>query len=332
LPKRSTYFARKALIFAAEVFVAITLNFVIARLMPGNPVNALIARYIGKGRYNPALVNAIKDLYGLSNQPLYVQYWHYLVNTFHGNLGISFTYFPTPVGQLIAQALPYDIVLLGLSTILSFAIGSLLGIVLALRRGGVADTLITNVFNFLGNFPYFFVAILLLYLLGFTFKLFPTGGIYSPTVEPGLTLRFVSSYLDHLFLPALTIVLTSVGGWILLTRNVGIINLFEDYAALGEIAGISRWRYALYYIGKNSILPSFTSFGISLGFIVSGAVVTEEIFDYPGTGYLLVQAVGNYDYPLMQGIFLVIVLAVLVANFIMDIVYGFIDPRVGAYE
>lgn len=328
MPKGYVYFAKKTIFFVVEIFVALTLNFIIPRLMPGNPVSALLARFIGKGHVNPALVQAVKDLFGVSNQPIYIQYIDYLKNTLTGNLGVSFTYYPTPVTTIIAEALPFDLILLGISTILSFILGSLIGVILAWKRGGVLDNLITNVFNFLGNFPYFFIALLMLYIFAEILHWFPNGGMYSPNVEPGFTISFILSYLHHFILPALSLVITSLGGWLLLTRNVAITNIYEDFSTYAQAAGVSFKDYLLYYLGKTSILPSFTSFGISLGFIVSGAILVEEVFDYPGIGYVLVQAIESNDYPLIQAIFLLIVLAVLTATYIMDLVYGFIDPRV----
>lgn len=333
MAKRSTYFIRKTLYLIVEIWVAMTLTFIIPRLMPGNPAKVLVARYLAQGVvFPPQALKAFEALFGISNQPLYIQYFEYLKNTLTGNLGISFTYYPSPVINIIEYALPWDLALLGVSTVLSFLVGTFLGLIIGWRRGGVADSFTTSLFSFLNSFPYFWIALGLLYVLGYVYKIFPVGQAYSVSLIPSLSVQFVESYLYHATLPALTLILVSLGGWLLLTRNTAITNLFEDYMVFFESTGIPKRRLLFNYLGRNSILPSFTSFAISLGLIVGGALVTEVVFSYPGIGYVLYQAVLNDDYPLIQGIFLIITLAVLLTNYVVDLLYGVLDPRVGSNE
>jgi peptide/nickel transport system permease protein len=331
MPKRTNYLAKKTAYLLAEVWVALTLNFVIPRLMPGDPARVLLSRYLAQGIvFPPQTLKAFEALFGISHQPLYVQYGEYLVNTLTGNLGTSFTYYPATVWSVIKSAVPWDIALLGVATFLSFVIGTFLGLLVGWSRSGKLDSAATSVFSFLNAFPYFWVALGLLYTLSLVYKLFPVGHAYSINILPSFSLSFFESYVYHAFLPVFTLLIVSLGGWLLLTRNTAVTNLFEDYMTFAQAAGLPKRKVLFYYLGKNSILPSLTSFSISLGLIVGGAILTEIVFSYPGIGYVLYQAVLNDDYPLIQGVFFVITLVVLVTNYIVDLVYGFIDPRVTA--
>jgi peptide/nickel transport system permease protein len=326
---RTSYLAKKTAYLAVEVWVALTINFAIPRLMPGDPARVLLSRYLQQGVvFPPQTLTAFESLFGISHAPIYVQYGQYLVNTLTGNLGTSFTYYPASVWSVIRYAVPWDIALLGVATLLSFALGTFLGLLVGWSRSGKLDSSLTSVFSFLGAFPYFWVALGLLYTFSLVYKVFPVGHAYALNILPNFSLQFFGSYLYHAFLPVMTLLLVSLGGWLLLTRNTAVTNLSEDYMLFGQAAGLKKRRMLIYYLGKNSILPSLTSFSISLGLIVGGAILTEIVFSYPGIGYVLYQAVLNDDYPLIQGIFFVITVVVLVTNYIVDLIYGFIDPRV----
>ncbi|MGC8615223.1 MAG: ABC transporter permease [Thermoprotei archaeon] len=330
---RIGYLGKKTAYLVVEIWIALTLNFVLPRLMPGNPAKVLIARYLAQGVvFPPQTLKAFEAMFGLSTQPIYVQYIDYLTNTLTGNLGISMTYYPSSVASVIKMALPWDIALLGVATTISFIIGTLLGLVLGWTRGGRADSAVTTITSFLNDFPYFWIALGLLYTFSYVYKIFPVGQAYAVGMAPSISLKFIESYLYHAFLPAFTLILVSLGGWLLLTRNTAITNLSEDFMIYAESTGLSKRKLFLQYLGRNSILPSLTSFSISLGLIVGGALVTEIVFSYPGVGYVLYQAVLNDDYPLIQGIFFIITVVVLVTNYIVDLIYGFVDPRVGANE
>ena len=320
------YLLRRIGFYLVAIWAAVTINFLIPRLAPGDPATALMARF--QGRMNPQAMHALQLQFGISHDPLWVQYWQYLIQLLHGDLGVSFTYLPTPVTTVIGQELPWTLTLIGTSLLISFIIGSLLGALVAWRRGAFVDSFFLPLLTFMGAIPYFWLALVLLYLLGFIFKWFPLNGGYDTSVTLGLTPDFLGSVIQHGILPACTIVLASLGGWMLGMRNAMVTTLSEDYVLMAEAKGLSQARVMLMYAARNAILPSITGFALSLGFIVGGSLVTEIVFNYPGIGFLLFGAVKGIDYPLMEFLFLVIAVAILGANFLADVAYTFLDPRV----
>lgn len=310
--------------YLIALWASVTINFFVPHLAPGNPALALVARF--QGQLPPSAIHALELQYGITNDSLWVQYWRYLVNLLHGDLGISLTNYPTPVIQVIRQDLPWTLVLIGVSLVISFVIGTLLGVFIAWRRGSAFDTVLPPVMMVFAAIPYFWLALILLYLLGFTLNWFPINGGYDVSVTPGLSLDFLGSAIQHAILPALTIVLSSIAGWMLTMRNTMITTLTEDYVLLAQAKGLPE-RSVIYYAARNAILPSITGFALALGFVVAGAILTEEVFSYPGIGFALLQGVTNNDYPLVQGIFLTIAVAVLAANFLADLINTALDPR-----
>jgi peptide/nickel transport system permease protein len=244
----------------------------------------------------------------------------------HGDLGISFTYFPTSVVQVLAEALPWTAVLVGVSTVISFVIGTVGGVVIGWRRGSWLDGALP-VSTFFSAIPYFWFALVILFVFSVLLPWFPLSGGYSSTDVLGLNWAFLMSAAYHAVLPAITIVASSIAGWLLGMRNMMVATLDEDYVVMAEAKGLSVRRVMFAYAARNAILPSLASFALSLGFVVSGAILVEIVFSYPGIGYVLFAAVSNDDYPLMQGVFLVITLAVLLANLCADICYALLDPR-----
>jgi peptide/nickel transport system permease protein len=318
---------RRVSLYLVALWASVTLNFVIPRLTGGGPAQALLARQRGRG-ISPNALHALEVQYGISHDPLFSQYLQYLNNLAHGNLGISYAN-SEPVTNVLARDLPWTLALVGVSLILGFAIGTGLGVVIAWRRGSAMDTLLMPVFTFISAIPYFWLALALLYVLGFTLSWFPLNGGYDiNSVSPGWSLDFFLSAIQYALLPALTIVIGSIAGWMLGMRNAMITTLSEDYVLMAEAKGLRQWRVMMTYAARNAILPNITSFALSLGFVVSGSLLTEIVFNYPGIGYALLQAVQNKDFPVMQGLFLVITAAVLVANFLADLLYVVLDPRV----
>ncbi|HPE68085.1 MAG TPA: ABC transporter permease [Thermotogota bacterium] len=318
------YLFRKLSLLAFALFVAVTLNFFIPRMMPGDPATELVDKMQG---IPPEALESIKVAFGLkTDDPMIVQYFKYLGNIFKGDLGISLSRFPTPVSTVLALAIPWTLGLIGLSTVLSFFIGTVVGIAVAWNRNKRAASWTVGVFIFIRSFPYFWLGLLLIYLLGFRFEVFPVGGSFSPYVQRP-SWDFFVSVLYHGFLPALTIVVSSMGTWILTMRNNMINVLAEDYITVALAKGLSLKRIKTLYAAKNAILPSITGFAMSLGFVVGGGLLTEMVFGYPGVGLMLFQAVQAKDYPLMQAIFLFISTAVLAANFLADLAVLVLDPR-----
>jgi len=318
---------RKLILFVATLWAAVTVNFFIPRLMPGTPGDAALAKLAGNGPINPAQRQAIDATLGVPHGSLVSQYWTYLDNSAHGRFGISYTYFPQTVSSLILHALPWTLVLVGTVTVIAFVVGTLLGVLAAWRRGRAVDTVATVGGTFTSGFPYFWTALLLLFVFAFKLNWFPIKGGYQANVSPNLSLAFIRDAAFHSVLPALTILISGLGGWLLGMRNNMINTLGEDYVTFAEANGLRGRTVALRYAARNALLPNLTAFGMALGLVVGGSLLTEVVFAYPGVGYLLYNAVVNEDFPLMQALFLVITVSVLVANFAVDLLYGLLDPR-----
>lgn len=318
---------RRILFYLVALWASVTLNFLIPHLAPGNPAQAFMARM--KGKISPQAIHALEISLGVNHDPLWSQYIQYLNNLAHGNLGISITYLPTPVITVIAQDIPWTLVLVGTALVISFVIGSILGVIVVWRRGALMDSVLSPLFTFLSAIPYFWLALVLLYIFGSQLGWFPIhGGYDSDNIDPGWNLDFILSAAQYAVLPALTIIIGSISGWMLGMRNAMVTTLAEDYVLMAEAKGLPARRVMFAYAARNAVLPNVTAFALSLGFVVSGSLITEIVFSYPGIGYGILQAVDNLDYALLQGIFLVITVAVLGANFLADLLYVVLDPRV----
>lgn len=320
------FILRRLGFYLVAAWASLTINFFVPRLGPGDPASTIFAG--ARGQLQPEQMQAIREALGLSDAPLIQQYFIYLGQVLRGNLGISFSAFPAPVTSVISTGLGWTMLLGGTALIISFILGNLIGIFGSWRRGGLVDTILPPILVFIGAFPPFFLALMGLYFLGFQQGWFPLRHAYSDMLAPAFTGAFIGSVIQHLLLPALTIVLVSISGWVLGMRNTMVSVLAEDYITMAEGKGLPQRDIMLKYAARNAMLPSITAFGMALGFVLSGQVLIETIFAYPGLGYLLVRSVNNLDYPLMQGLFLMITLAVLGANFIVDILYTRLDPRV----
>ncbi len=324
------YIASKVGWYALAFLVAILLNFLLPRLIPGNPIDALIAQYM-QGTVEAAVAakayQAFIEDFGL-DQPLWRQLLGYVANVLHGDLGRSFSLYPARVRDIIAQALPWSVALQLPAILLGWLIGNWLG-ALAAYKGGRFDSTFFVAALALSNVPYYAMAILLLYLLAVVVPIFPSAGGYSFGMTPTLSLRFVIDVLHHYTLPFLSLVLISIGGQAVGMRSMAIYELGADYVNYSTGMGL-REQKVLGYVFRNAMLPQVTGLALSLGTMVGGALITEIVFSYPGIGSLLFRAISTRDYPLLQGGALLVVTAVLVANLLVDIAYGFIDPRIRA--
>jgi len=319
------YFLRKLSLLVFTLFVSVSLNFFLPRMMPGDPARALLDKM---ENLQPEQLDTIRAAFGLdTDEPTVVQYAHYLRNTLRGDLGTSFSRFPTPVSEVMRIALPWSIGLMGICTLISFSLGTIIGIAAAWRRETKLASLTVGFFSFVRSFPYFWLGLVLIYFFAFKLRLFPIGSAYSVDEVRG-SVAWWLSVVRHGMLPGLTIVISSLGAWILTMRNNMINVLAEDYITVAMAKGLPLQRIKSMYAAKNAILPSVTGFAMSLGFVIGGGLVTEMVFAYPGIGYMLYQAVNGKDYPLMQAIFLFIAVAVLIANFVADIAVMLLDPRV----
>jgi peptide/nickel transport system permease protein len=321
------FLIRRIGFYVLTAWAAITMNFFIPRLMPGNPVELMVARMSQTAPVTPALMRSLTLTFGFkAHQSLLSQYGGYWGQLFHGNLGTSITYFPSSTVSVIATALPWTIGLVGTATVISFIIGTAIGTVAAWRRGSWLDIALPTT-TFLQSIPYFWLGLVLIEVFGVLLGWFPTSGGYAQGLSVGLGGTFLRSAAYYAVLPGVTIVIASMAGWLLGMRNMMVTTLDEDYVLVAQAKGLSNRRVMIGYAARNAILPNFANFALSLGFVVSGALLIEYVFSYPGIGYVLFEAVSNEDYPLMQGIFLIITLAVLAANLIADLVYVVLDPR-----
>nr|WP_245349496.1 ABC transporter permease [Brachybacterium fresconis] len=327
----TVHLLRKLGFYLVALWAAVTLNFFIPRLLPGSPVDAVLAKLALRGPVDPGTRRSIEIMLGADDdQPVIQEYVAYLGGLFSGDLGVSVTYFPTPVTDIIAQALPWTLMLVGMATVFTFILGMALGTIAGWKRGTWLDSLIPAT-TILQAVPYFWLALLFIYVLSVNLDIFPIAGGYDASlVKPAFDYPFLSNAVYYGFLPALTIVLSSLGGWLLGMRNMMVSTLSEDYILTAEAKGLSPRRVMIMYAARNAMLPSVSGFAISLGFVVSGSIVVETVFSYPGIGFTMLQAVNNNDYSLMQGLFLIITVAVLAANLVVDLLYGIIDPRTRA--
>ena len=319
------FLLRRALFYLVTAWAAITINFMLPRFLPGDPVQAMIARF--QGRLSTDAIASLYVLFGLDTKTsMFSQYITYWGNLFKGDLGLSFTYFPTPVSEVIAQSIPWTLALMGVTTIISFVLGTMIGVYAGWKRGSWIDALLP-ITTFFSAIPYFWLGLIAISVFAVGWGAFPAAGGYEPGLVPSFDWEFISSALYYSVLPALTVLISSIAGWILGMRNMMVTVSSEDYVTVAHAKGLPERRVMLGYAARNAVLPSISGFALSLGFIVGGTLLVEMVFSYPGIGYVLFTGVNAKDYPLMQGIFLIITMAVLVANLLADVVYLMLDPR-----
>ena len=312
--------------FLLTLWAALTLNFVLPRLMPGDPAVAMIAKF--KGGVSPQALKTLEIQFGVqTTKSLISQYGSYLGNMATGRFGTSLSQYPASVGHIVMNAIPWTLGLVGFTTILAFLLGTGIGILGAWRRGGLLDSLMPPTFVITSVIPYFWLGLVLILVFGVQLRWLPYFFSYDYTLTPSFSLTFILNVLKHAVLPAVTLLITTIGTWILTMRNTMITTLAEDYVRMARAKGLSSRRIMLDYAARNAILPNLTGFAMSLGFVLGGAILIEYVFNYQGIGYWLLAAVNNEDYPLMQALFLLITVAVLVAILISDIATAVLDPR-----
>ena len=312
--------------FVLTLWVALTLNFLLPRMMPGNPAVAMMGKF--KGGVTGEALKALQAQFGVNtHQSLPGQYVTYLGDVATGKFGTSTSLYPASVGRTVLDAIPWTLGLVGLTTMLAFVLGTGIGILGAWHRGGRLDSIMPPVFVITSVIPYFWIGLMLILVFGVKLRWVPYFFSYDYTLTPGFTPTFIGNVLQHAILPAATLLITTIGTWILTMRNTMITTLAEDYVRMARAKGLPGRRIMLDYAARNAILPNLTGFAMSLGFVVGGAILIEFVFNYQGVGYLLLQAVNNEDYPLMQALFLLITVAVLVAILIADIATAVLDPR-----
>ncbi|MGI9009387.1 MAG: ABC transporter permease [Streptosporangiaceae bacterium] len=324
-----TFILRRLAFYAVAAWVALTANFFLPRAMPGNAVQSILSKF---PNLQPSAYQALAAMLGVGHAgSLWHQYVSYLGDVLTLNFGTDLAQYPAKVSTLLGQTIPWTLTLVGTATVIAFLLGTGLGIVAGWRHGGWLDRVLPGLM-FFQAVPYFFLALILIELFAARTHVFPLGQGYDGGLIPGWNSAFIGSAIYHSILPAFTIVITTMAGWMLQMRNVMITTVGEDYVVAAQAKGLSSRRVVFTYAARNALLPQLQGFGLALGFVVSGAIVMEIVFSYPGIGLLLLSAVSSNDYPLMQAIFLVITFAVLLANLIVDFIVVAFDPRARSKE
>src|SRR5262245_11893764 len=328
---RAEYLARRVLQFVVVLWGAATLNFLLPRLSPGNPVRERLMSALSQGGLQQSgveeMVKAYNEQFGL-DKPLWYQYLVYLWNAVHFDFGYSIAEYPARVLPMIMRALPWTIGLLIVATLLAFAVGTLLGALIAWPKAPRAFRYLMGPMMALSSIPYYLLGLVLVYFLGVVLPLFPLSGGYAIGTIPRFNLSSALDVLHHATLPALSIVLVGVGFWSLGMRGMMITTAGEDYMNFAEAKGLRGRRIFLRYALRNAILPQVTSLAINLGTVVSGSVVVEIVFGYPGIGSLLFKAINGLDYFVIYGILFMTVLAISLTTLLIDLLYPILDPRI----
>jgi peptide/nickel transport system permease protein len=325
------YIARRFGVFLLIVWLAATLNFFLPKLSGTDPVRTKLLEQASLGGYAHAgiedMVKVYQKQFGL-DQPLYVQYLRYMGNVARGDLNYSIANYPRTVVSMISEALPWTIGLLGLTTVFSFAVGTFLGALLAWPGAPRWLQWLMPPLWALHAIPFFLLGLVLMWLLAFQFQILPIFGGYTAGAKAGWTLGFILDVLRHAVLPALSIVLVSIGGWALAMRGMMVTTMGEDYVTFADAKGLRSATIFTRYCMRNAILPQTTALALALGQILSGAVLVEVIFGYPGIGALLFQAIQENDFFLIQGIVITVIVGLGFATLLIDILYPWLDPRI----
>jgi peptide/nickel transport system permease protein len=319
------YVLRRGFYAFITFLIVLVLNFAIPRVMPGSPV-----QYFANPRILPSLeAKLLTERFGL-DKPIWTQFLLYLVGVFHWppDLGVSYTFYPAPVWTVIMTYLPWTLLLVGTATVATAVIGIVIGILIGSKQGSKTDTVVTSASLFLWTMPFFWLGTILLWLFSIYFHVFPAGGAASPFLSKMPLLDQIGNIAEHAFLPGLTLTLAAFAGYSLMMRNTLVEELTQDYVTVAVAKGLSHRAVLFKHAARNAMLPMITLIGLNLGYVVSGALLVEVVFSYPGVGYLTYQAVLAHDYPLLQGLFFVLSMAVIIANFFADIIYSLVDPRV----
>ena len=323
------WFLRRLAFYIFAIWLALTITFLIPQLMPGDPIGGLLQHLTpAQIQANPGIIETYEKIFGGKGQSIWAAYWQYLGRAVHLNFGLSTSNYPTPVNEVIGRTLPYSIVLVGVSFLFAFILGTTIGMIAAWRRGGSFDTIFVPIFMALGAFPAYFTALVIMYFLGLKLGWFPIQHAYGLDTVPGFNWPFISSAVDHGILPGLVIVLAFAGGWVLNMRTVMINTISEDYVAMAQAKGLKDRRVMTRYAARNAILPPLNGFAPQFATAVGGVIFVELVFSYPGAGYTLQQAALGKDLPLTQALLLVFSICPIIAMFLTDIANLFLDPRI----
>lgn len=329
---KSNYLLQKIAQAIFVVWFVTSVTFFVVRAMPGNAVDVLIQDLTLAGVSPEDARNQASLLIGLDiDKPLPEQYGNYMLNTLRGDLGLSYKSRGLKVSELIVQVLPWTLFSVGLSLMLSFTLGIALGAIMAYNHDTWIDHLLSNIAATLDAVSPYLIGLLAILLIGVTWKWISISdmrGAMSPGMQPEFSWEFIADIFMHVRVLLLVYVLSTIGSWMLQMKSTTIATLGEDYVTVARARGLPDSRIITAYVGRNATLPLFTRLAITIGFAVSGSVLLETLFTYRGVGFLLAKALSDRDYPIMQGVFLIITIAVVFANLIADFVYGWLDPRI----
>ncbi|MHA7878658.1 MAG: ABC transporter permease [Saccharospirillum sp.] len=319
------YITSRLLFYFVAFLIAISFNFLLPRMMPGDPVDALFAG--AAGRMDPSQMDAVRAMYGFSEGTLFEQYIQYVKSVFTLDLGPSILMYPTEVTTVLGFTFPWTLFLVGAGVISAIALGLVFGTIAAYRRGTWFASIFPPLVAFISSMPAVVTALLVFYFFGLKLEWFPLSYAADPSMDPGWTWPYIKSVAYHAVLPLTVIILAGLAQWVMTMRNAMVNVLGEDIITMAEAKGLSSSRIMLRYASRNAVLPVVTSVAMGLGFAVAGQIFIEIVFNYPGLGNTLLKAINARDYPLVQAILLIIVVFVLIGNFIADLTYLWLDPR-----
>jgi peptide/nickel transport system permease protein len=321
-----SFLLRRLSFYFTAFLIAISFNFLLPRMMPGDPIEAMFAA--AQGKMDIAQMDAVREMYGFMDGSIFEQYISYLQSVFTLDLGPSVLMFPIDVTTVVGMSLPWTIFLALGSLLVALVLGVTIGTYASYRRDGFFGQFVPPFLAFISNFPYVVTALLLFYFFGLKLELLPLAYTYDPSIDPGFTWEFISSVAKHAVLPMGSMILVGIATWVFNMRNAMINVLGEDYVTMAEAKGLSGVRVMYRYAGRNAILPVATAIAMAIGFSFAGSIMTEVVFNYQGLGNILLKGIMARDYPLIQAILLILVSAVLTANFIADLLYVWLDPRI----
>lgn len=327
---RGGYFMRRVGSYLVVIWAAVTLNFIIPRFMPGDPAEAVLRkiRQTTGEPPTPSQVEAVQSLYGDPTENLIQQYFAYWGSVFRFDFGISTAHYPTPVSEIVLQALPWTLFLIGMSTIVAWIIGTVLGAIMGWRPGSRFDSWFAPLSTFFHAFPGFWIALVLLWILSIKFEIFPVAGGYDASVPLQINnVYFLASVFFYGALPMGALIFIGFNGWLFSMRNVMVATVTEDYVLMARAKGLPERKVLFSYAARNALLPNVTGLAMAIGGVIAGAVLIEAVFTYPGMGYLLQTSITGHDFPVMQTVLLMLTFTSILANFIADSIYVLLDPR-----
>ncbi len=324
------FIGRRFLFLLLTYIVATTIVFILPRAIPGNPLSQLLSNLSRVAQANPESIRAAERVlleeFG-TDKPVIVQYVNFISKALRGDLGVSITYYPRKVIDLIVPVIPWTLILLLPATLTAWWLGNRLGAIAGYKRNTWVDKWVLTSSMILSQIPYYWLGMIFIYLFGVKLGWLPVQGAYSQGTIPSFSLSFVIDVLKHYIMPFASIVLSAMGGWAIGMRVMIVYELGSDYALFSEYLGMEDKRI-FKYAYRNSLLPQITGLALSLGGALGGALITEIVFNYPGTGYLLFKGLTTLDYPMIQGIFVILIASIYLANFVVDFMYALIDPRI----